>query len=150
MPSVSRTYSIKDFRDRHSDTTNDGGADDGEGTDTGTITGLYWSIPEPDTHSVPPQLKLPPVNDIAGSASPTDGTPNPHPNRLRILRNYLRPTKEKISAPELNRGSSYSKDNVSVDINKERDDRQEDNESSVYPKTASHVLLLMSATQTLG
>ncbi|KAI0287787.1 hypothetical protein BC826DRAFT_739272 [Russula brevipes] len=79
--STSERRMARDFGDRHSDTTNDGGADDDEGTDTGTITGIYGFISEPDTHSMPPQLKLPRVNSIAGPALPTDASPNPHPNQ---------------------------------------------------------------------
>jgi hypothetical protein len=273
MPSVSRTYSIKDFKDRHSDTTNDGGEDEDEGADTRTLTGRDESTPEPDTHAtamslspahaqrnpMSPQLELPPVNNtagpadgtrshpnrlgklrdylrtrqdkfsapepdhdnpdatndlgedddegadtrtiigrdestpepdthatalilspspahaqrspmspqlelpsannIAGPSSPADATGsahNPHPTRLRKLRNYLRPRQDKVSVPEPDRDSLISMDDVSVDNNdnEECDDRQEDlddNQSSIYSlKTASHVLLSMSATQIVG
>ncbi|KAI0283198.1 hypothetical protein BC826DRAFT_973829 [Russula brevipes] len=171
--STSERQRPRDFRVRHSDTTNDGKDDEDEGADTRTLTGRDESTPEPDTPATAmslspvhaqrnpmfPQLELPPVNTIARPASPADKTGSahsPHPNRLRKLRNYLHTRQDKVSLPEPDRHSLSSKDDVSVDNNnnEECDDRQEDlddNQSSVYSrKTASQVLLSMSATQILG
>ncbi|KAI0287788.1 hypothetical protein BC826DRAFT_739370 [Russula brevipes] len=159
--STSERRRPQNFKDRHFDATNVG-EDEDEVADTRTITGRDESTPEPDTHHdvtamslspahaqrspMSPELELPLVNTIAGLASPADGTRsahNPHPNRLRKLRNYSRTRQDKVSVPEPDRHSLSSKDDVSVDNNnnEECDDRQEDlddNQSSVYSRKTTN------------